>query len=70
VGAANAWTGALGGVANAAGQVGNYYQGQQTLKQLMANPASVQALANLPQRRNPYLTNPALAGTDYYGFQH
>jgi hypothetical protein len=39
VGAANAWTGALGGVANAAGQVGNYYQGQQTLRTLMANPA-------------------------------
>jgi hypothetical protein len=39
VGAANAWTGALGGISNAAGQVGNYYQGQQTLGMLMKNPA-------------------------------
>ena len=28
VGSANAWSGALGGVANAAGQVGGYYQDQ------------------------------------------
>lgn len=39
VGSSNAWTGALGGVAGAAGQVGNYYQGQQTMKDLMANPS-------------------------------
>jgi len=39
VGSANAWGSALGGVAGAAGQVGNYYQGQQTMKDLMANPA-------------------------------
>jgi hypothetical protein len=38
VGATNAWSGALGGVANAAGQVGGYYQDQQTLKDFM-NPA-------------------------------
>jgi hypothetical protein len=40
VGSANAWTGALGGVANAAGQVGNYYQNKQTLATLMQNPAA------------------------------
>lgn len=39
VGGANAWTGALGGIANAGNQVGNYYQGQQTMKDLMANPS-------------------------------
>jgi hypothetical protein len=60
VGSANAWSGALGGIGNAAGQVGQYYQGQQTLRTLMQNPAAAQGLANLPQRRNPYLTNPAL----------
>jgi hypothetical protein len=38
VGSANAWSGALGGVANAAGQVGGYYQNKQTLRTLM-NPA-------------------------------
>jgi hypothetical protein len=65
VGAANAWSGALGGVANAAQGVGQYYQGQQTLKTLMGNPAAAQNLANLPQYRNPYLANPALRGTDY-----
>ena len=40
VGSANAWGGALGGVANAAGQVGNYYQNKQTLATLMQNPAT------------------------------
>jgi hypothetical protein len=40
VGAANAWTGALGGVANTAGQVGQYYQGKKTLATLMANPST------------------------------
>jgi hypothetical protein len=65
VGAANAWTGALGGVAQAGQGVGNYYQGKETLKMLMGNPAAAQNLANLPQRRNPYLANPALRGTDY-----
>ncbi len=39
VGSANAWTGALGGISNAAGQVGNYYQNKQTLGMLMKNPA-------------------------------
>jgi hypothetical protein len=39
VGSANAWNGALGGIANTAGQVGQYYQGQQNLKMLMGNPA-------------------------------
>ena len=40
VGSANAWSGALGGVANAAGQVGNYYQNKETLRTLMQNPAT------------------------------
>jgi hypothetical protein len=39
VGSANAWSGALGGVANAANQVGGYLQGQQMMKDLMANPS-------------------------------
>jgi hypothetical protein len=42
VGSANAWSGALGGVANAANQVGGYYQGKETLKKLadiFRNPA-------------------------------
>jgi hypothetical protein len=39
VGSANAWNGALSGIGGAANQVGNYYQGQQTMKDLMLNPA-------------------------------
>ncbi len=42
MGSANAWANALGGVGNAAGQVGKYYQDQETLKQLgdiLKNPA-------------------------------
>ena len=39
VGSANAWNGALQGIGGAANQVGNYYQGQQTMKDLMSNPA-------------------------------
>ena len=65
VGSANAWNTALGGVANAAQGVGNYYQNKETLATLMRNPGaagSIPTLANLPQRRNPYLANPALRG--------
>lgn len=40
VGSANAWNGALGGVANAAQGVGNYYQNKETLRTLMQNPAT------------------------------
>lgn len=43
VGSANAWTGALGGVANAANQVGGYYQDKDLLKILMRNPAVQEA---------------------------
>ncbi len=42
MGSANAWANALGGVGNAVGQVGKYYQDQETLKQLgdiLKNPA-------------------------------
>jgi hypothetical protein len=38
MGAANAWSGALGGIGNAAGQVGNYYQQQNLLNWLRQNP--------------------------------
>jgi hypothetical protein len=41
VGGANAWTGALGGVAGAAGGIGRYLQDQQTLRTLMSNPALI-----------------------------
>jgi hypothetical protein len=43
VGAANAWSGALGGVANAAQGVGQYYQGRQVMRDFMANPAAAAA---------------------------
>ena len=39
VGSANAWTGALGGVAGAANQVGGYYQDRTMMKDFMLNPA-------------------------------
>jgi len=69
VGSANAWSGALGGVANAAGQVGNYYQGQQTLKQLMANPATQQISGGVPGGINslplPMPYDPGRTGTAY-----
>jgi len=48
VGSANAWTGALNGIGGAAGQVGNYYQGQDTLKQLMRNPAISAGMQSVP----------------------
>jgi hypothetical protein len=61
MGSANAWGGALGGVANAAGQVGNYYNQQQMLNRLMGggygNP-STQTLAGLPGRTMPNYMNP------------
>jgi hypothetical protein len=38
IGSANAWSGALGGVANAAGQVGGYYQQKNLLDWLKKNP--------------------------------
>src|SRR5262245_12714799 len=44
MGSANAWANALGGVGSAAGQVGKYYQDQQTLQQLgdiLKNPAII-----------------------------
>ena len=58
VGAANAWTGALGGIAGAAGGVGRYYQDQEILKTLMGNPAikpavSLNDLWNLPTIGTP-----------------
>jgi hypothetical protein len=40
VGSANAWSGALGGVGNAAQGVGQYYQSKKLLGDLMANPAA------------------------------
>jgi hypothetical protein len=40
VGSANAWTGALGGIAQAGQGVGQYYQGRQIMKDFMANPAA------------------------------
>jgi hypothetical protein len=39
VGGTNALTGALSGVSGAVGQVGKYYQDQDTMKDLMTNPA-------------------------------
>lgn len=39
VGSANAWGSALGGIGNAAGAVGNYYQNKNLLSQWMKNPA-------------------------------
>jgi hypothetical protein len=42
VGSANAWNSALGGVGNAAGQVGKYYQDKATLQSMrdfFRNPA-------------------------------
>lgn len=36
VGSANAWSGMAGGIANAANQVGGYYQDQQTLRDFMS----------------------------------
>lgn len=39
VGGANAWTGAIGGIGSAAQGIGRYYQDQQTLRELMRNPA-------------------------------
>jgi hypothetical protein len=38
MGSANAWSGALGGVGNAAGQVGNYFQQQNLMNWLKQNP--------------------------------
>jgi hypothetical protein len=40
VGSANAWSSALGGVGNTAQGVGQYYQGRQTMREMMANPAA------------------------------
>ena len=69
VGAANAWTGALGGVANTAGQVGQYYQGKQTLATLMANPATRQIPGGVPGGINslplPMPYDPGRTGTAY-----
>jgi hypothetical protein len=56
VGAANAWTGALSGVAGAAGGVGRYYQDRETLRTIMQNPAlknNLQNLWNLPTQNVP-----------------
>jgi hypothetical protein len=56
VGSANAWGGALGGVGQAAGQVGNYYQDRELLKQLSKwmNPALKPPVLYSPQRPPAY----------------
>ena len=46
VGSANAWQGALSGVGNAAGQVGNYYNQQNLLNQVMGNNPNFTPYAN------------------------
>jgi len=48
VGAANAWNQGLGGVANAAGNVGNYFTMKQFMNPATAGP-SMSTLWNLPQ---------------------
>ena len=60
VGAANAWSGALGGVANAAGQVGGYYQDKATLDRLMANPATASKVGNQYPAVIPQVLLPSL----------
>lgn len=73
IGSANAWSGALGGVANAAGQVGNYYQQKDLISRLPqtgfnyysgARPYTPQT-PGLPAPSYPY-ANPA-SYSDIYG---
>ena len=68
VGSANAWGSALGGVANAANQVGGYYQGQNLLKQLgYGNPSLSAQVQNLPITRSPFLTGITFPGSPSIG---
>lgn len=68
MGAANAWSGALGGVANAAGQVGSYYQQKDLLGQLggygfgaYGNPSNMYSMTRMsPQEYGNYAQTTAL----------
>ena len=74
MGSANAWSGALGGVANAAGQVGSYYQQKDLINSLPkpgfqywdARPKYTPPAAGLPTPSYPY-TNPASYAQLYGG---
>lgn len=58
VGAANAWSGALGGIANAAGQVGGYYNQRDLLKRLYPNGLNPYSAGGNPNLNLPTQSNP------------